>query len=136
MKTYLIYIGLLTPVFSLGQGSNQRIIQILSVNFYTTTTISIPCKKFEANFRIIMDTTVVHSKDSIKLLDKLISTVKFSKENTNIDTRAKIIFLNRYGKRKIICLGMFDISIDGKTIAPNKQLSKFVRSLIPKKQFK
>lgn len=137
MKVYYsIFCILIFHLFSFGQKNEKGSILILSVNFHTTTIISIPCENFATVFNTQIKTNEIFNKDSIIMLDDLIKSIKFSmsKKEINIDTRAKLIYKNDFGEDFIICLDNFNVSVNGSVVESNKTFFRFVQSLIPKEQ--
>jgi hypothetical protein len=136
MKNYLIlFATTILYTISFAQKDQQRSISILSVNFYIETFYAIPCENFMIQFKERIDSNVVLSKDTVHALDNFLENLRYSKENKALDTRAKIIFVNRLGVNITICMDMFNISVDGNLIKRNQKLSLFLRSVVPKKQF-
>lgn len=134
MKVFPIFLSLVfISLLSFGQTKKQRSILVLSVNLYISTYIGIPCEKFEKAFENRIDTNKVCSIDSIEMLDKFLDNVQYAKDNKILDTRAKLIFVNKSGKNVTLCLDMFRISVDGASIVNSPAFYNYLRSLMPKK---
>jgi len=137
MKIYffLVFI-LLFSIFSFGQSNEKESILVLSVNFHTTTFISVPCENFTIQFDGQIKTNKVNAKDSIAILDRFLKSIRLFKNGReiNVDTRAKIIYKNKIGKEVIICTDGFNLLINGSVVKKNKPFIKFVLSLIPEEQ--
>lgn len=137
MKIYfsLIFI-LLFSIFSFGQPIEKESILILSVNFHTTTIVSVPCENFTIQFDGQIKINKVNAKDSIAILDKFLKSIRFIKNGReiNIDTRAKIIYKNKLDKEVTICTDGFNLLISGRVVKRNKPFIKFILSLIPEEQ--
>lgn len=137
MKIYFfLVLILLFSIFSFGQSNEKESILILSVNFHTTTIISVPCENFNIQFEGQIKINKVNAKDSIAILDKFLKSVRFFKNGReiNVDTRAKIIYKNKIGKEVIICTNGVNLLINGSVVRKNKSFLKFVLSLIPEEQ--
>ena len=137
MKIYCFFLFILLNTFSsFAQTINKESILIFSVNFHTTTFISIPCENFSIQFEKQIKINKVYAEDSISILDKFLRNIKVLKngKKVNVDTRAKLIYKNKMGKEVIICTDGFNLLINGSIVKRNKQFLKFILSLIPKEQ--
>jgi len=132
MKNILFTI--IFTAISFHENGTPRKIIVYSVNFFTRTIIAIPCEKFSANFRGIVDTSEVSAEGSIKKLDKFLEEIKYSKDSIHIDTRAKFVFINKLGTEMEICMDVFNISINGRLIGNFPAFHGFLRSLVPPNQ--
>lgn len=136
MKTCCVVLVMLFSVSSFGQMKEKRSIFILSVNFFTTTIISVPCESFATQFERQIKTNEVYAEDSIIMLDKFIKSIKFSKNQKefDLDTKAKMIYKNVVGDKVTICTDGFNVLINGNLVKKNKSFLRFILSLIPEQQ--
>lgn len=68
------------------------------------------------------------------MLEQFIKKIKFSKKQTNLDVRAKLIYRNKPGYDVVICTDGFNIQLNGTLVKRNKYLLKFILSMIPNEQ--
>ena len=139
MKTWYCFLfTILFSIFSFGQTKGKESILIQSINFYTTTIISVPCESFATQFKDNLRINEIYAEDSIAILDQFIKKIKFSKNRNagSVNTRAKLIYKNKNGKEIIICVDRFNAIIDGHLAKKNKLFLKFILSLIPEEQLR
>lgn len=135
MKIYLFVIILFLSLAVKGQSKDHRSIGIYSVNFFASTITSINCDSFFSQFEGWIDTSVCYSRDSIIILDNFLDNIKYAAENTPLNTRAKILFVTKSGRKVSICIDMFQVAVNDKLIVDYPDFFKYLRALIPKKQF-
>jgi hypothetical protein len=131
----VVILNSLSVISAHGQKNKTRTILVLSTNLFTTTIIAVPCDSFEAQFKGAMDTAFISSPEKIAILDGLVKKIGYSKKESWPDTRAEFIFMNSDGKQFRIYMDMFDIFIAGHLVE-NKELFRFLRSLIPRRQLR
>lgn len=130
---YCIVIASLFSIFLSAQNREKTSIEIVSINFNTTSIMSTHCEDFVSQFTRGLMFNEVFAEDSIALLDSLLQKIKLCpKENATVNTRAKLMYRNKQGEEVTICVGKFNILVNGQLIKKNKLFSEFIFSLIPK----
>jgi len=69
----------------MGQGVKTKRIHVYSVNFYTMTSFQVECPNFITGFKSRMKYNEVCHADSIKMLEKLLGFVRYSKNSYSMD---------------------------------------------------
>lgn len=118
---------------AVGQEKKASI-TVFSVNMFTETVISVPCNDFMKTFNKTIDTLVCYSLDSLAMMENFLKRVTYLKKSADVDTRAKIVFVNRSGKAVDICMDMFDVCVNGRAIKSYPDFRLYLLSWVPKKQ--
>ena len=127
----IIGITILTCLVQLSFGQKICNIKLRTVEKDINTPYRIPCDNFDASFSKIYKEKIVKSPKILADFDELLRHVVYSKENSEMDVRTKIIVQYLNSKKKtILCLDAFDdILVNGRLIKSNQKLLELINRI-------
>lgn len=117
-------------IFSFSQGYLKDTLFVESVSFNATTIIRVTCPEFEQNFEKSIKIKILTNKDSLFNLDSFLNGVHYEKRNSEIDVRAKFIYVRKDCTRREICMSKFDIVVDGRLVRRNRRFWAYLKSMV------
>jgi len=131
----VLFILLISRSFSLFSQENKEKLEIKYFDFNMTTDMKIECSEFER----AGDYKTIQIDDSISISTVLLFISNFKEDTSNNympDTRAKIIFFNKYGIENTICISNFAICYNNKHILYDEKFINYIKEIIKQKDKK
>lgn len=131
----VLFILLISRSISLFSQENKEKLEIKYFDFYMTTDMKIECSEFER----AGDYKTIQIDDSISISTVLLFISNFKEDTSNEftpDTRAKIIFFNKYGIENTICISSFAICYNNKHVLYDEKFINYIKERIKQKDKK